>query len=261
MSPKDIKILDSILDAENYEECRGLRDLASNRYDFSGFDHKNCYTLDNYRNGTLHALETTRRRIGIDTMQKLIDYYFILGYSNKRIIYALFEAGYDNFSRRLVDNYLYKNRVRLMNERKKLMDEISRISDTVFQDMKASVMVSEKKTLEGYLKNIEEIQKALESISPVDEPAKYKKFSGMLDDLHKKVNAMHGIDEQRKATIDLNKSIHILNHQRKLASGFSDNLLKAEADKEEARTIEATRDVSNTTNGKVINAEEVIVLR
>lgn len=261
LTAEDIKKLDAILDEENYQECRGLRDLASRRYDFNGFDHKNCYTLDNYRNGTLHALEMTRRRISIDSMYKLVEYYFILGYSNKRIIFALFEAGYENFSRRMIDNYLYKNRVRLVNERKKLMDEISQMSDTVFQDMKASVMIAEKKTLEKHLKDIEEIQKALDKVSPIDEPTLWKKYNKMLEELHRKVNAMHGIEEQRKATIDLNKSVHMLNHQRKLAAGFSDDLLKKQAEKESDRQLAAERDVSGNTNGEKVIEGEVMILR
>lgn len=261
LTAEDIKKLDAILDEENYQECRGLRDLASRRYDFAGFDHKNCYTLDNYRNGTLHALEMTRRRISIDSMYKLVEYYFILGYSNKRIIFALFEAGYENFSRRMIDNYLYKNRVRLVNERKKLMDEISQMSDTVFQDMKASVMIAEKKTLEKHLKDIEEIQKALDKVSPIDEPTLWKKYNKMLEELHRKVNAMHGIEEQRKATIDLNKSVHMLNHQRKLAAGFSDDLLKKQAEKESDRQLAAERDVSGNTNGEKVIEGEVMILR
>lgn len=161
----------------------------------------------------------------------------------------------------MIDNYLYKNRVRLVNERKKLMDEISQMSDTVFQDMKASVMIAEKKTLEKHLKDIEEIQKALDKVSPIDEPTLWKKYNKMLEELHRKVNAMHGIEEQRKATIDLNKSVHMLNHQRKLAAGFSDDLLKKQAEKESDRQLAAERDVSGNTNGEKVIEGEVMILR
>ena len=100
-------------DETEYKKWENLRDIASDKYDFTGFDHVNCYDKKNFLAGTLEALERTRRRLSISTAEKLIDFLFVFGYSLKRIIYILYCQGYVDWFGRDVQNYINRNRFRI----------------------------------------------------------------------------------------------------------------------------------------------------
>jgi hypothetical protein len=219
------KLLDD-QDEEEYKKWQHLRDVASRKYDFSGFDHINCYTRENFLSGVLEGLEATRRRLSITTAEKLIDFLFFFGYSLKRMIFILFSQGYVNWNRRDIQNYIRRNHFRLNKERQKVIDTLNNAVNSVFQDMKASVMEAEKETLHMYLNNIKELQLALKDISPVTEPTKYTKFSRMIDDLTKKVKGMHGIDELRQATIDISVHKEKTKHNHALDLGLLDDAIR-----------------------------------
>lgn len=223
-----IKILDDD-DEENYRKWQHLRDLASDKYDFSGFDHINCYTRENFASGVLEALENTRRRLSITTAEKLIDFLFIFGYTLKRICYIMFTQGYVNWNRRDVQNYINRNGYRLKTQRQELIDQMNQAVDGVFQKMKASVMKAEEGALNIYLRDIKRIQEALSKLDPVDESAKYNRLRKMMDELIDKTKSMHGIEELRKASIDISVHKEKKKADKTLELGFLDEHLREEA--------------------------------
>jgi len=117
------KLLDDHEEQE-YKKWEHMRLVASDTYDFTGFDHINCYTRQNYESGVLEALENTRRLLSISTAEYLIDFLWVFGYSLKRIIYIVFTQGYVNWNRRDVQNYINRNRFRLNKERKELRNQL-----------------------------------------------------------------------------------------------------------------------------------------
>jgi hypothetical protein len=222
-----IKLLDEE-DEKEYQQFKHLRDIASDKYDFSGFDHVNCYNKENFLSGTLEALEQTRSRLSISTAEKLIDFLFIFGYSVKRIIYIVFSQGYINWNRRNVQNYINRNKYRLEKERKDLMDDLNKSVDGVFQKMKANVMKAEKKSLNIYLSKIDLLQNEIDNVSPVDEPAKFNRLFKTLENLQDKVKSMHGIEALREASMDISKELEKAKGKHALSLGILDDSIKEE---------------------------------
>jgi len=213
-------------DETEYKKWENLRDIASDKYDFTGFDHVNCYDKKNFLAGTLEALERTRRRLSISTAEKLIDFLFVFGYSLKRIIYILYCQGYVDWFGRDVQNYINRNRFRLNKERQELIDQMNDEIKGVFQQMKASVMKAEERALNKYLSDIKEIQDELINVSPVKEPAKYGRFTSQLEKLLEKVKKMHGIEALRDASIDISKDRAKLHSRRAVELGLLDDVIK-----------------------------------
>lgn len=219
------KLLDD-KDEEEFEKWQHLRELAQSKYDFSGFDHINCYTKENFASGVLEALECTRRKLSITTAEKLIDFLYIFGYSLKRIIFILFRLGYINWNRRDIQKYINRNSYRLKKERQETIDTLNGAVNSVFQNMKASVMKTEEDTLHIYLNDIKKLQLAIKSIDIVEEPSKYNRFSKMIDDLTEKVKNMHGIDALREATIDIAKHKEKTKHNKAIDMGLLDDVIR-----------------------------------
>lgn len=236
--------LDEIFEEEVPPDIKFLRYLAEQKYDFSGYDHVNCYSNENYRNGTLRALERTRKKLSIGTMESLIDFYFVLGYSYKRIAFLCFEAGYTNYTIKHIISYIRANNARLKLKQKQLMEELDAVAMGVFQQMKGSVMVAEKRTLEMYLENIAEIQAEMRIISPVLHTSKYNRLNKLLKELQKDVADMHGVDKLREATIEIGKEAKKLEKKRAIDAGWFDQALKQDADREVTKLTDNERDVS-----------------
>lgn len=219
------KLLDGYEEQE-YRKWEHMRLVASEMYDFTGFDHINCYTKENYISGVLEALENTRRQLSIKTAEDLIDFLWVFGYSLKRIIYILFTQKYTNWNRRDVQNYINRNKYRLNKEREELRRQMENAVTSVFQGMKADVMKAEKETLHIYLNNITKLQKELESIDIIAEAAKFDRVSKQLDKYTDKVKAMHGIDALREATIEVGSFKAKENHKKALELGYMNEELE-----------------------------------
>lgn len=243
---KDLEKLDEILDEDEDEESVLLRKLAQRQYDFSGFDHINMYDVENYRMGVLQALERTRRRLSIDSMHSIIDYYYTLGYSKKRILFALFQFGFENFYNRQVDTYIHKNRHRLNTARQNLMNELEMVSKGVYQQMQSQVMESEKRTLEQIMRNIRQLQDELETVNPSTEFKKLERIHSMIEKLEKRAKEMNGIDALRRITEETAKAEEVGKVARSLGEGYHDARLKELAEKRHAENpVPGTsRDVS-----------------
>jgi len=235
-------------DEKEYDKWKHLRELASDRYDFTGFDHVNCYDKKNFLTGTLEALERTRRRLSISTAEKLIDFLFIFGYSIKRIIYILYTQGYVDWHRRDIQNYINRNHFRLKKERQDLIDQMNDEIQGVFQKMKASVMKAEERTLNLYLSSIKTLQDKLVGVDPVEEFALHNRLCKQIATLQDKVNNMHGIEQLREASIDISKDKEKLKSKRAIDLGLLDDSIK-----ETHQTLPSSRDVT-------VNATEVHVI-
>lgn len=230
----EIKDLQRMMDEDEVEDLRFIRQLASETIDFKGFDHINCYTLDNYRNGTLYALEQTRKGIETATAEKIIDYFYILGYAIKRIVYACYEAGFMNVNRTMVGKYCRTHRERLNKERDKLMKQLDQVASGVFQNMKAQVMAVERTTLDILLAAQEGLNKELAQLDPLVDRKKFRDTLELLGDIQNKLNAMNGIDGLRKVSIDIAKTQKVEEIKRVVQNGWLDDELKDVIDKKKA---------------------------
>lgn len=219
------KLLDGY-DEQEYRKWEHMRLVASDMYDFTGFDHINCYTRQNYESGVLEALENTRRMLSIKTAEDLIDFLWVFGYSLKRIIYIVFTQGYVNWNRRDVQNYINRNRFRLNKERENLREQMEAAVTSVFQQMKADVMKAEKETLHLYLNTITKLQKELATIDILEAPSKFDRISKQIDKYTDKVKAMHGIEALREATIEIGSFKAKESHKKALELGYMDEELQ-----------------------------------
>lgn len=229
MTDKELEQFFKLIDEGDIEQLRGLREIARQKYNFQGFDHANLYNRLNFLNGTLHALEATRRDISILSAEKLIDILYRLGYAYKRIVFCLFEFGFLNFHYRDVMNYIHQNEYRLKKERRKFMEQLDKAADDVFQQMQNVVMQEEKETLELYLENIRELRESLKEISPVREPLKHTRIQNKIQSLLEVVKKMHGVEAMREAKIDIMKGTEMERRKRALNAGFHDEFLKQQA--------------------------------
>lgn len=219
------KLLDGY-DEQEYKKWEHMRLVASDTYDFTGFDHINCYTRKNYESGVLEALENTRRMLSISTAQDLIDFLWVFGYSLKRIIYIVFTQGYVNWNRRDVQNYINRNRFRLNKERQTLRDQMEQAVTSAFQRMKADVMKAEEETLHRYLNAITKLQRELDTLDVIKDSAKYDRISGQIEKYTKRCKDMHGIEALRAATIEIGTFKAKESHKKALDLGYMNEMLE-----------------------------------
>lgn len=228
----DIEELEKLLDDDDeqtYQKFQWMRDIATQDYDMTGFEHVNMYNRENFHKGLLESMERTRRLLSITTAEKLIDFLFIFGYSLKRIIYILYVQRYVNFHRRDVQNYINRNKFRLNKERKELIKSMNEAANSVFQDMRAAVMSTEKKTLEIYIKKIKQLQDALDKCDPVAESVKFDRLVKAIESAEAYIKKMHGIEGLRDANISLGKDRERMKLARSLNLGLMDGGLKSNA--------------------------------
>ena len=256
-----LKALDD-KDEEDYKKFQVLRDLASAKYDFTGFDHVNCYNRENFTKGVLEALENTRKRLSISTAEKLIDFLYIFGYSIKRIIYIIFYCGYINWNRRDVQNYINRHKRRLNEERANLMAELDKKIQGVFQNMKENVMKSEEAYLVILLDKAKDLTKEIRSLDVTEDSglAKFNKLTKVLNGILEKCKGMHGIEDIRKANIEIAKQLEIKRAERSLAQGFEDDVLKLDSENRAKIAIEGSKTgslaaISKDTKNSVIDME------
>lgn len=232
LSEDELRKFYKLIDEGDIETLKMFRDEAEKAYDFSGFDHCNLYNRLNYLNGTLHALEATRRDMSIKSAERLIEILYVLGYAYKRIVFVLYEFGYLDFHYRDVMNYIHQKKRSLDIKREKFMAELDSAANDIFQTMKKEVMRAERDNLEIYLAKIEKIQIALRDIDPVEESTKFRRLSAILDNLTETVKKMHGVEAIRDASIEIKKDIAKAEANRMLAQGFKDEMLKDRAQQE-----------------------------
>lgn len=173
----------------------------------TGWGHNSLYNFVNFKNGTLEALERTRRDLSCSSAEKTIDILYELGYSNKRIIYAIWKLGYVNISFRDLRRYIEQNKVKLKNLRKAFMAELEEKRITLFQNMKEEVLSAERKTLKIYLSHLDIYQKELEETDIIAEPTKANRLRKTINEIQAKVDEMHGITKYRESNIKINEQL------------------------------------------------------
>lgn len=221
-------------DEIQYQHMKNLRDLASEKIDFSSFDHVNSYNKENFASGLLEALENTRKRLSITTAEKLIDFLYVFGYSGKRIVFILFSAGYVDFHRRTINAYINRHKYRLNKEREALINEMNARVESVFQNMQASVMQREKSTCETLLLNLDRLNQELAKLDVTDEEEGPKFMATMkkIEKINGILKGMHGIEQLREAEVFIRKTNQVAKSKRVLELGFLDEELKEAMNKE-----------------------------
>lgn len=179
--------------------------------DQKGWGHNSIYTPRNFKNGTLEALERTRRDLSCESAEKLIDILYTLGYSSKRIIYIIWKFGYQNISFRDYRKYKENHKARLEKLRKDYIKQMDEKKNELFQNRQKEVLEVESETLSIYINNIKTLQDELNNTPRmcIDEPVKFKRISGQIDTLQEKIDKMHAISLKREASIDIGKQIEL----------------------------------------------------
>lgn len=229
LNEEDIKFLEEeVCNEVEDPDSVMLREIARRQHDFSGFDHCNIYDEGNFKSGVLAALERTRQRLSVESMEKVIDFYAVLGYSCKRIIYQLFELGFENFYNRQVRTYLHRNKHRIHLERSNLMNELAMLQRGVFQQSQDRLMEVERRIMELRFDNVEELTKKLQSLSPVDDAAEYNKINRQIEMIMEKISKANGLEDFRKVAVEVAKEEAKAKITRKYGQGYVDQRLKAE---------------------------------
>ena len=178
----------------------------------TSWDHNSMYNKLNFKNGTIEALERTRKMLSVSSAEHIIDTLYILGYANKRIMYCLWKLGYINISFRDYRKYIEQNRRRLEEETEKFMKELNEKRVSLFQEKQEDVLALETRNLKIYMAAIAKLQDALENDPEADViiyPAKHGRLVKQIETLQAKIDKMHGITGKRDASIDINKTVTI----------------------------------------------------
>jgi hypothetical protein len=133
-----------------------------------------------------------------------------LGFSQRDILFCIWRLGIRGIGENQIRSHLEYYRQEFENERMKNMELIQVAKAEVFQQLQAEVKAAEKRTAIILLKNINILQDELDIINPVDEPTKFGRITKQIEAIERRLNAMHGIDELRRATIDTAAKISIL---------------------------------------------------
>ena len=190
-----------------------------------GHVHRRLYNIKNFANGILAKIEKTRIRPDTEAEAKIIELLYTMGYGTKRITYILFTYGYRNVTEEKVRKHVSGNSYKLAKLRDEMLKVIEDTRNRVFQEMGEEVMAAEKRTLILLLKNITAIQDELEDLDPIKESLKFSRLTKELSRLQLEINKMHGVDDYRKASIDVSKSILIEKEKLKLHSDHKNNQL------------------------------------
>jgi hypothetical protein len=233
LSKEELERLEEIFKETDYDErlrFLEIRKEAAKTYDFSGRGHLNVYTWKNYERGVLKAIEETRpSHLPAESSEYIVSSMYAMGYSFKRILYALFKFGYKNWNKESLLRWMDNNRKNLTAAREKFMGELSKAAEQVFQDRKEEVMACERETLNIYLSAAKKLQEQLNKIDVTEEPRVWGRVSNQLADIQRKINAMHGIDGLRSAAIEVSKVKAITREKRKTELGLFDEELKQES--------------------------------
>jgi len=124
-------------------------------------------------------------------------------------MYCIWKLGYINISFRDLRKYIEQNRRRLEELTEKFMAELNEKRAILFQEKQEEVLALESRNLKIYMDAIVKLQDELESTDPIEFPAKFGRLAKQIENLQEKIAKMHGIEEKRKASIDINKTITI----------------------------------------------------
>jgi hypothetical protein len=207
--------------------------------------------FDNSIRDAVVKIQATFRNQG--PFNSIIKLFYSIGFSLRDIVFTLYRLGFKGVSLRTVRSHIEYNKFEFERERLKFMELIDCAKATVFQELQVEIKSAEKRTAEMYITAINKLQEALEDVDPVIEITKWNRLTKQIEHMQTKLNAMHGVDEIRSATIQTASKISLLKAAKSIEDG--------EGDKEKlpdgAKTIEADGDVvspfNNKDDDKIIN--------
>lgn len=141
---------------------------------------------------------------------QLLKTLYGLGFNQRDIIFCIWRLGIRGMGEHQIRKHLEYYRPEFEQEREKFMQLIEVAKAEVFQQLQEEVRAAEKRTAIILLKHIARLQEELEKIDPVDEPTKFGRLTKQIEAIERRLNAMHGIEELRRATIDTASKISIL---------------------------------------------------
>jgi hypothetical protein len=156
-------------------------------------------------------------------IRKVICALYAIGFNWPEIARILFKMGFRNFTDNIVRHTIVRHRYELDKERLKFMELIDSAKQSVFQEIAAEVKATELATAKIYLKAIKAYQDKLDTLDPIIEPTGFSKYSRMIEDLQRKLNAMHGIDAMRVASVDVTAKIALARGLKEVEKEFNGN--------------------------------------
>ena len=175
----------------------------------NNFLHRRIYNKLNFRLGVLKKVEQARKTLTVSSINDCIKFLYILGYGEKQITYLLFDWGYFGYTLNQVSYYIRRHKVAWEEEKEKLIMELAKAQQEIFQDMRAEVMAVEKRNLTILLKNLELLNDKLEALDPIDNISEFNTVIKQIERLEKRLKDSHGLDELRRSFIKANEQIVI----------------------------------------------------
>lgn len=232
-----------------------------------GFDPKNFCTTGNqwlariFSKGKQHEFDDKLRDAAVKiqgtfrnqgSFNAIIKLLYAVGFSLRDIVFTLYRLGFKGVALRTVRSHIENNKFEFERERLKFMELVDCAKATVFQELQEEIKNSEKKSALIYIDAINKLQEALEDVDPVIEITKWNRFTNQIEKMQARLNAMHGVEELRSATIQTASKITILKAAKNLEDGPDQEKLP-----DSAKTIEADGDVispfKDGNDDKIIN--------
>ncbi len=183
-----------------------------------GYVHQRIYNEVSFKLGILDKIEATRQRMSVDSSKELVKLLHILGYPSKQTAYWLWKWGYKGISLQTIQAYVRINRRHWAKEKEKFMSEIVELKEKLFQSAKEEVMNTERRTMEILLRNIKELQDALESLHPVKDKAEFNSTFNQIVKLEERCKSYHGLEEFRSASIKASTEVAVYKEKAKIDS-------------------------------------------
>lgn len=227
------------IEDEKYDEYKDfIKEKLLSKFDWrKGFRHLDIYNRANHKSGILEKLELCRRDISCQSAEEIIDILYTIGYSHKRIVFILWEWGYDLINRKIVAAYLVKKKFYLKRKRIDFMELIQNAKDEVFQNCKEEVLKAEAKTVELYLDAIGKLQTQLSEIDVslgVKERLKFENIAKSIERMQETLNRCHGVQDIRKQTVRIMAEVNLAKRLKEVENEKTINLEDAHA-----KTIDA----------------------
>lgn len=172
-----------------------------------GFGARKLYTQLNYKLGILDKIELYRSKSAPEAIEKISELLFTLGFEDKQICYWIWRLGIPGLNFGSFGHLLARKRSLWKINKFKFMDELQKVRDQVFQNLKKEVMDVEERNLKILLVKLEKLNTALDETDPIEFPTKFNRLLKQITTIEDKLQGAHGLKELRagfvKATTEI----------------------------------------------------------
>lgn len=220
LTEEDAKRLQKLfIDDKDIKEFREfISEKLTSQKDWRAFGHQDIFTKLNFYKGYLEKLQAVRNKVSCSTIEEVIKILYAMGYTRKRICYLLWEFGFDHDNIHIINLHIRRNKFYLERERIEFMELMEQTKETVFQKCRIEVQKAEEDSVRIYIDHVNLINKELATLDPTIEFTKCRRLRKDLAEYMDILNRVHGINDIRKWTLEVEARKQLMQEQARLHS-------------------------------------------